>query len=168
MSYCTIAPGHPLHGPYHDREYGFPISDDASLFERLVLEINQAGLSWLTILNKRDNFRQAFDRFGERHALGLLEKRDQVAVLARGEVVEEAFVVIDEERWRALLGERRQADVFASLATQLDGLADDVGQPQPSLDLVQETFVVAHGAMIAPRPARVASAMERKRIPGGL
>jgi len=63
MSYCTIAPGHPLHGPYHDREYGFPISDDAALFERLVLEINQAGLSWLTILNKRDNFRQAFDRF---------------------------------------------------------------------------------------------------------
>ena len=63
MSYCTIAPGHPLHGPYHDSEYGFPISDDAALFERLVLEINQAGLSWLTILNKRDNFHRAFDRF---------------------------------------------------------------------------------------------------------
>ena len=36
MSYCTISPGHPHHGPYHDREYGFPISDDAALFERLV------------------------------------------------------------------------------------------------------------------------------------
>jgi len=63
MSYCTIAPSHPLHGPYHDHEYGFPISDDAALFERLVLEINQAGLSWLTILSKRENFRKAFDEF---------------------------------------------------------------------------------------------------------
>lgn len=63
MSYCKIAPGHPLHGPYHDREYGFPIDDEAALFERLVLEINQAGLSWLTILSKRKNFRQAFDEF---------------------------------------------------------------------------------------------------------
>jgi DNA-3-methyladenine glycosylase I len=63
MSYCTIAPGHPLHGPYHDTEYGFPIGEDAALFERLVLEINQAGLSWLTILAKRDNFRAAYDNF---------------------------------------------------------------------------------------------------------
>src|SRR5258708_16130066 len=63
MSYCTIAPGHPHHAPYHDREYGFPINDDAALFERLGLEINQAGLSWLTILTKRENFRRAFDQF---------------------------------------------------------------------------------------------------------
>jgi len=63
MSYCTIAPGHPLHGPYHEREYGFPTRDEAVLFERLVLEINQAGLSWLTILSKRANFRAAFDDF---------------------------------------------------------------------------------------------------------
>ena len=63
MSYCKIAPGHPLHGPYHDREYGFPINNEAALFERLVLEINQAGLSWLTILSKRENFRKAFDEF---------------------------------------------------------------------------------------------------------
>jgi DNA-3-methyladenine glycosylase I len=63
MSYCTIAPGHPLHGPYHDLEYGFPITDEAALFERLVLEINQAGLSWLTILAKRANFRAAYHAF---------------------------------------------------------------------------------------------------------
>jgi DNA-3-methyladenine glycosylase I len=63
MSYCKIAPGHPLHGPYHDREYGFPVSDESSLFERLVLEINQAGLSWTTILAKRQNFRTAYDHF---------------------------------------------------------------------------------------------------------
>nr|WP_246512998.1 DNA-3-methyladenine glycosylase I [Azospirillum picis] len=63
MTYCAAAPGHPHHGPYHDGEYGFPSSDDSVLFERLVLEINQAGLSWLTILKKRDAFRAAFDGF---------------------------------------------------------------------------------------------------------
>jgi DNA-3-methyladenine glycosylase I len=63
MSYCKIAPGHPLHGPYHDSEYGFPVSGEAALFERLVLEINQAGLSWTTILAKRQNFRAAYDNF---------------------------------------------------------------------------------------------------------
>ncbi|MEK6285285.1 MAG: DNA-3-methyladenine glycosylase I [Acidobacteriota bacterium] len=62
-SYCDIAPGHPYHGPYHAKEYGFPIRDESKLFERLVLEINQAGLSWLTILKKRENFRAAFDGF---------------------------------------------------------------------------------------------------------
>jgi len=63
MTYCDVAPGHPFHGPYHDTEYGFPIRDDDRLFERLVLEINQAGLSWLTILKKREAFRTAFDDF---------------------------------------------------------------------------------------------------------
>ena len=63
MSYCDAAPGHPFHGPYHDREYGFPLRDDDKLFERLVLEINQAGLSWLTILKKRAAFRSAYANF---------------------------------------------------------------------------------------------------------
>jgi DNA-3-methyladenine glycosylase I len=62
-SYCDIAPGHEWHGPYHDSEYGFPLTGDAELFERLVLEINQAGLSWLTILKKREAFRRAFESF---------------------------------------------------------------------------------------------------------
>lgn len=61
--YCGAARGHPWHGPYHDAEYGFPERDDDRLFERLVLEINQAGLSWLTILKKRDAFRRAYDGF---------------------------------------------------------------------------------------------------------
>ncbi|HEV7271522.1 DNA-3-methyladenine glycosylase I [Pseudoxanthomonas sp.] len=61
--YCDIAPGHPLHGPYHDREYGFPQRDEAVLFERLLLEINQAGLSWETMLRKREGFRAAYSGF---------------------------------------------------------------------------------------------------------
>ena len=62
-AYCRIAPGHPVHGLYHDAEYGFPASEESVLFERLVLEINQAGLSWLTILKKRAAFRAAFADF---------------------------------------------------------------------------------------------------------
>jgi DNA-3-methyladenine glycosylase I len=61
--YCDFAQGHQWHGPYHDTEYGFPLADDPGLFERLVLEINQAGLSWLTILKKREAFRRAYDGF---------------------------------------------------------------------------------------------------------
>jgi len=61
--YCDRAPGHPFHGPYHDHEYGFPVHHDHLLFERLVLEINQAGLSWLTVLKKRAALRAAFENF---------------------------------------------------------------------------------------------------------
>jgi DNA-3-methyladenine glycosylase I len=62
-TYCalmpTLAEDH-VHRRYHDYEYGFPIPDDNELFGRLILEINQAGLSWLTILNKQENFREAY------------------------------------------------------------------------------------------------------------
>ena len=63
LTYCQFAPTHALHQPYHDEEYGFPVESDTALFERLVLEINQAGLSWETILRKRNNFRRAFHGF---------------------------------------------------------------------------------------------------------
>lgn len=52
-----------LHKIYHDTAYGFNITNDNELFERLVLEINQAGLSWTTILNKQENFKKAFHNF---------------------------------------------------------------------------------------------------------
>jgi DNA-3-methyladenine glycosylase I len=65
-SYCDYCNSHPedtFNKDYHDREYGFPLKDDNLLFERFILEINQAGLSWLTILKKKDNFRRAYDDF---------------------------------------------------------------------------------------------------------
>ncbi len=61
--YCDFAPGHPLHGPYHDQEYGFPSDDETVLFERLLLEINQAGLSWELMLKKRETMRAAYAGF---------------------------------------------------------------------------------------------------------
>jgi len=65
-SYCEVVwsmDKDNVHVHYHDKEYGFPIGDDNHLFARLILEINQAGLSWTTILNKKDNFFLAFDQF---------------------------------------------------------------------------------------------------------
>jgi len=61
--YCDAAPGHPLHGPYHDTEYGFPLTDEALLLERLALEIFQAGLSWVIVLKKRPAIVAAFEGF---------------------------------------------------------------------------------------------------------
>jgi DNA-3-methyladenine glycosylase I len=52
-----------LHKEYHDNHYGFPIKNDDELFERLIFEINQAGLNWILILKKQHNFRKAFDNF---------------------------------------------------------------------------------------------------------
>ena len=62
-AYCRIAPGHPWHGPYHDVEYGFPSADETVLFERLCLEIMQAGLSWELVLKRRQGMRAAFAGF---------------------------------------------------------------------------------------------------------
>lgn len=78
--YCGAARGHPFHGPYHDKEYGFPVRGDAGLFERLVLEINQAGLSWLTILKKKQGFRAAYDGF-EVEAVARYGPRDRARLL---------------------------------------------------------------------------------------
>ena len=65
-SYCDYVsrlPKDNVHVIYHDTQYGFPVDSDDELFGRLILEINQAGLSWETILNKQENFRKAYDQF---------------------------------------------------------------------------------------------------------
>ncbi len=61
--YCNSHPEDTFNKNYHDTQYGFPLEDDNLLFERLILEINQAGLSWITILKKADNFRKAYRKF---------------------------------------------------------------------------------------------------------
>ena len=61
--YCLEEKAKQVHVDYHDNCYGFPIKDDNMLFGRLILEINQAGLSWETILNKEDNFIVAYSNF---------------------------------------------------------------------------------------------------------
>lgn len=85
-SYCDFAPGHEVHGPYHDREYGFPIEDESELFERLLLEINQAGLNWELILKKRDGFRRAYSEF-DVEQVAAYEDEDRARLLADAAII---------------------------------------------------------------------------------
>lgn len=89
MTYCDYVrdlPADSVHRRYHDRDYGFPIDDDAGLFERLVLEINQAGLSWETILKKAENFRRAYDGFDIARVADYGE-RDRARLLADAGII---------------------------------------------------------------------------------
>jgi DNA-3-methyladenine glycosylase I len=100
-AYCRLAPDHPLHGPYHDREYGFPSQDESVLFERLILEINQAGLSWLTVLQKRPAFRAAFAGF----------EVDPVAAFGEADVqrlLGDAGIVRNRQKIEAVIGNARR------------------------------------------------------------
>src|SRR4029078_62641 len=98
-SYCEFiqkAGKDSVHKHYHDSEYGFPIHDDNLLFARLVLEINQAGLSWETILKKKDNFFKAFDDFDidkvSRYSEKKIEKLLQDAGIIRNRLKIEATI----------------------------------------------------------------------------
>ena len=82
MSYCkAIKNMKPeevaVHKSYHDTQYGFPIHDDNELFCRLILEINQAGLSWTTILKKQEGFRKAYHNFDVKKVAAYKEKDTQ-------------------------------------------------------------------------------------------
>lgn len=113
MSYCDAAKGHPFHGPYHDEEYGFPLRGDADLFERLVLEINQAGLSWLTILKKRAAFRHAYDSF-DIDVVAAYGEPDRARLLADAGIVRNRLKVNAAiENARTLLGIRETHGSFA-------------------------------------------------------
>jgi len=73
-----------LYKEYHDKEWGVPVYDDQTLFEFLILETFQAGLSWITILNKRENFRKAFDNFDYEKIANYSEEKIQELILDAG------------------------------------------------------------------------------------
>ena len=83
---CAWSGTDPLYVAYHDEEWGVPVHDDRLLFEFLVLEGAQAGLSWSTILRKRDGYRHAFDRFDSRK-VARYDKRKVAALLADAGIV---------------------------------------------------------------------------------
>ena len=89
MTYCEYANTHPedtFNKTYHDTQYGFPLKDDNLLFERLILEINQAGLSWITILRKAENFRTAYHGF-EIDKIAKYGEKDSVRLLADAGII---------------------------------------------------------------------------------
>lgn len=128
-TYCEIAPGHPYHGPYHDHEYGFPLRDDDRLFERLVLEINQAGLSWLTILKKRTGMREAYSGF-DIEAVAAYDDRDRARLLDDARIIRNRLkvnaAIHNAQRIVALQEE------FGSFAAWLDH-----HHPRPKADWVK-------------------------------
>ena len=89
MSYCTAVRSgsiEPCHIEYHDTEYGFRTRSDSDLFERLILEINQAGLSWTTILKKRAGFRKAYADF-KIEAIAAFGEADRARLLADAGII---------------------------------------------------------------------------------
>ena len=97
MSYCSAIELMPndkkaLHKAYHDQLYGFPLHDDNELFGRLVSEINQAGLSWETILKKEQGFRKAYDNFDIRKVAAYTEA-DRARLLADAGIIRNGLKV---------------------------------------------------------------------------
>ena len=91
--YCRIAPGHPVHGPYHDTEHGFPSDDETVLFERLCLEIMQAGLSWELVLRRREGMRRAFAGF-DVDRVAAFGPADQARLLADPAIIRNRLKVV--------------------------------------------------------------------------
>ncbi|MEM6297385.1 MAG: DNA-3-methyladenine glycosylase I [Bacteroidota bacterium] len=89
QTYCQAVadlPDEHPHRQYHDYEYGFPLESDNELFGRLLLEINQAGLSWLTILRKKENFRCAYAGFGI-EAVAAFDEGDRERLLSNAGII---------------------------------------------------------------------------------
>ena len=142
-SYCDIASGHPYHGPYHDQEYGFPLREDAALLGRLILEINQAGLSWLTILKKKEGFQKAYRGFDIDIVAGFTE-RDRERLLADASIIRNRLKVNAAIHNAGRLIQIRQE--FGSFADWLDH-----HHPLPKADWVKlfgKTFKFTGGEIV--------------------
>lgn len=127
---CQWCGGAPEFLPYHDNEWGFPVADDQRLFEKLCLESFQSGLSWRTILNKRENFREAFHhfdfhkvaRFGEEDVQRLL--RDAGIIRHRGKIeavinnAQRALEMVEQEGSLAAFLWRYEPDVSSLAAPE--------------------------------------------------
>jgi DNA-3-methyladenine glycosylase I len=86
MTRCFWCAGDPLYETYHDREWGFPVRDDVRLFEKICLEGFQAGLSWITVLRKREAFRRAFHGF-DPERVARMTKRDVARLLGDASII---------------------------------------------------------------------------------
>jgi DNA-3-methyladenine glycosylase I len=117
MSYCnaivSMAPERKaLHKAYHDKLYGFPIHDDNELFGRLVMEINQAGLSWETILKKEAGFRKAYHNFEIKKVAAYTEK-DRSRLMADATIIRNRLKINAAiENARTILGLQKEHGSF--------------------------------------------------------
>lgn len=145
-TYCSYIRSHPedqFNKIYHDTQYGFPISDDNLLFERLVLEINQAGLSWITILKKADNFRRAYDQF-DLARVAAYEEADRTRLLADAGIIRNRLKVN-----AAIVNARKILELQVEFGSFKNWL--DAHHPRPKEDwvkLFKQTFVFTGGEIV--------------------
>jgi DNA-3-methyladenine glycosylase I len=141
--YCIAHPEDTFNKNYHDTEYGFPLGEDNLLFERLILEINQAGLSWITILRKADNFRKAYRRFDIAKVAKFGEK-DRARLLADAGIIRNRLKVN-----AAILNAQKILDLkkeFGSFKGWLD--AHHPRQKDEWVRLFKKTFVFTGGEIV--------------------
>jgi len=141
--YCDVAPGHPDHGPYHDREYGFPISDEPVLLERLALEIFQAGLSWLLVLRKRRAIHAAFDGFDPDRVADYGDRE-------RARLLADAGIIRNRRKVDAIIENARR---LRALRAEHGGFADWIQAHHPLrkddwVKLFRESFVFTGGEVV--------------------
>jgi DNA-3-methyladenine glycosylase I len=136
---CEWAGSDPLLVAYHDEEWGVPSRDDRHLFELLVLEGAQAGLSWLTVLRKRDGYRRAFSGFDAERVAGL-GPRDVERLLADpGIVRNRAKIESAIANARAILQVREERGSFAAYVWQAVGGEPRVNRPDNRRDVPAES-----------------------------
>lgn len=90
---CSWCGDDPLYVAYHDNEWGVPVYDDQTLFEFLILETFQAGLSWITILKKRENFRDAFDHF-DYHKIATYDEKKIESLLQNSGIIRNKLKIL--------------------------------------------------------------------------
>ena len=117
MSYCSVInymteDKKAIHKPYHDQHYGFPIHDDNELFGRLIMEINQAGLSWETILKKEAGFRKAYHNFNIKKVAAYTEKDRQRLLADAGIIRNRLKINAAIENAKAILGLQKEYGSF--------------------------------------------------------
>lgn len=115
---CGWCVGDPLYEAYHDQEWGVPVYDDPTLFEFLILETFQAGLSWITILRKRENFREAFDNFDHEKIAGYSEEKIQ-------ELLQNPGIIRNKLKVRAAVS---NAQAFIKIREEFGSFSDYIWQ----------------------------------------
>lgn len=121
MEVCPWCTGFALYREYHDREWGVPLYDDRALFELLILEGAQAGLSWATILKKRENYRRAFDGFDPKAVASYGDEKVAALLADAGIVRNRAKVAAAIGNARALLALTADGTSFADFLWQFVG-----------------------------------------------
>lgn len=121
---CDWCGTDPLYIKYHDEEWGRPVFDDKTLFEFLILEGFQAGLSWITILRKRENFRKAFDNFDYTKIANYSDQKHQQLLLDEGIIRNKLKVKAATTNARAFLEVQKE---FGSFSRYIWGFVD--GKP---------------------------------------